>query len=167
MPIDASLERRKARWLVQAAVCAGAVIAFAVATGCDRPPEPSEDQEISTAAMTEDEFVAHMAALTVAVEDGLSGEEARDRAAELGGALYTRDEIEEFADILRADAERWAAVSDRIDRKIAEIRSTGAAGRVRPGETDGSGESGRAATGESRDAGEPAELAGTGRDTGS
>jgi hypothetical protein len=121
--IVVSVMRRRWRRLVQAAALGVAAIAVACMLSCDRPPEPAQDPEISTGAMTEDEFVDHLAALTVAVEDGLSGYEATDRAAELGGGRYTREEIEAFADALSADPVRWAAVADRVDRRVAEIRS--------------------------------------------
>jgi hypothetical protein len=147
--------RRTARGLVQAGAVAGALLALASAPGCERPPEPVEDREIATAAMTEAEFVDHMAALTVAVGDGLTGEEARDRAAELGGAHYTREEIETFADLLRADPVKWAAIAERVDQRIAEIRSAESGGRDRVWATDESGEAGLVRVGETAGSGEP------------
>ena len=133
--IDVSVMRRGLPRLLQAAACAAA-IAVVAAAGCDRASDLSEDQEIPAAPMTEDDFVEHMAALTLAVEDGLTGEEARARAAELGAVLYARDEIEAFADILRADPERWAGVAARIDGRIADLRSAGSGGPAQPAGTD-------------------------------
>jgi hypothetical protein len=131
--------RRIGERVLQAATCAALAIAVSLGAGCERPAEPSGNREISTAAMTEDEYIDHVAALTVAVEDGLTGDEARDRAVELGGASYTREELEAFVDILRADPVRWAAVNERIDRRIEEIRT----GELGPGvSTVGTTESG-------------------------
>lgn len=137
MTIAASIVRRAVPRLLQTVALVGTVAALASIGGCDRSPELSEEREIETAAMTEDEFVDHMAALTVAVEDGLKGEEARDRAADLGGGRYTRDEIEAFADRLRADPVRWAELAGRIDRRIDEIRSEERIGEDRGAATDG------------------------------
>ena len=155
--IDVSVMRRGLPRLLQAATCAAA-IAVVAAAGCDRASDLSDDQEIPAAPMSEDGFVEHMAALTLAVEDGLTGEEARGRAAELGAVLYARDEIEAFADILRADPERWAGVAVRIDRRIADLRGAGAGGLAQS-----------APTGESHsdpDAAAPAEPTGTGESRG-
>jgi hypothetical protein len=132
--IDTSVVRRRVRRLLHAAACAAAAVALA--SGCERPPEPTGDRDGPAAGITEEEFVEHVAALTVAVEDGLAGEQARDRAAELGGGSYTREEIDAFAEVLRADPERWAAVAERIDRRIAELRSEGPGANARPGEPD-------------------------------
>jgi hypothetical protein len=118
--IDASGMRRRARRLLHG-TCA-AVVALTLAAGCERAPGPADDRGAPPGGMTEDEFVGQVAALTVAVEEGLTGEAARDRAADLGGGRHTRDEIDAYANLLRADPERWADVRERIDRRIEELR---------------------------------------------
>jgi hypothetical protein len=133
--IGASILRRRAGRLLHAAWVA-ALVALTLAAGCERPSEPAGDRERPPGGMTEDEFVDQVAALSVAVEAGLTGEEARDRAAELGGGRHTRDEIDAFASVLRADPERWAAVAERIDRRIEELRGR-SRGPSPPPETEG------------------------------
>lgn len=156
MAIDVSVVGRRPARLLQAA-CAAAAIALLAAPGCDRASDLSEDHEVPAGTMTEDEFVDHVAALTVAVEQGLVGDEARDRAAELAGSRYARDEIEAFADILRADPVRWAAVADRIDRRVADLRSAGSGGPADAGagEPPGGGGPADAGTDEPRGGGTP------------
>jgi U3 small nucleolar RNA-associated protein 14 len=122
MAVNFSLMRRRIPAAVQAAACAG-LIAVAAIGGCDRASGLKEDQAARPAPMTEDEFVEQLAALTLAVEEGLTGEEARARAAELGETPFTREEMEAFADILADDPERWADVATRVDRRIEELRA--------------------------------------------
>jgi hypothetical protein len=135
------------------------VVALTLASGCDRAPEPADDRGAPPGGMTEDEFVDQVAALTVAVEEGLTGEAARDRAADLGGGRHTRDEIDAYANVLRADPERWAAVSERIDGRIEELRGRGAVPSATPqpeGAPRGDGPAAGARTGEPHD--EPADA---------
>ena len=73
-------------------------------------------------ALTVEEYVAHMAALSVAVEEGLSGREAADRAIELGGGGHTREEVEAFTDAMRRLPEEWAAVEIEVSERMKEIR---------------------------------------------
>ncbi len=74
--------------------------------------------------MTEEEYVSHVAALTVAAEEGLHGERALARARELGGGDYARDEIEAFARRLKTEPARWVELEKEVDARAAEIRGT-------------------------------------------
>lgn len=126
--------RRRDGRLLQGAVCVVAAFAVLSAGGCgggesDVSPDPPG------APMSEGGFVEHMAALTVAVQEGLSGDAARIRVAELGAPTYTREEIEAFARTLEGDPERWAGVALRIDRRIGELE--GEASLQSLGEPDG------------------------------
>ena len=114
--------RRRNTRLLQRAACVGAAFAVLAAAGCDLgggEPRPSPDPP--GAPMSEDDFVEHMAALTIAVQEGLSGDDAEARVAELGATAYTREEIEAFARVLEEDPERWAAVALKIDRRVREL----------------------------------------------
>lgn len=122
MAIGFSLMRRRIPAAVHAAACAG-LIAVAAIGGCDRASGLKEEQGPGPAPMTEDEFVEQLAALTLAVEEGLTGEEARSRAAQLGRTPFTREEMEAFAGILADDPERWADVAARVDRRIEELQA--------------------------------------------
>jgi hypothetical protein len=74
--------------------------------------------------MTEAEYIDEIAALTVAVDEGLSGVEARERAAELGGGKYTREEIEGFGETLKKRPERWIEVEKEIDARVAVLEGS-------------------------------------------
>jgi hypothetical protein len=88
--------------------------------------------------MSEDEYVAHVAALTVAVEEGLTGEEAAARALELGSGGHSREEVEAFAATMRERPERWVELEKRVDLRIDELMETEAPGRDEAaGESDG------------------------------
>jgi cell division septum initiation protein DivIVA len=83
--------------------------------------------------MTESDYVSHIAALTIAVEEGLSGEAADARAIELGSEGYSREDVEEFAALLRTRPLRWVEVEREVDARIDELREeasgpTGAGG---------------------------------------
>ena len=73
--------------------------------------------------MTKEDYVAHIAALTIAVEEGLSGEDAASRAIELGSKGHSREEVEEFAKTLRSRPRTWIEIEREVDRRIGEIRS--------------------------------------------
>jgi hypothetical protein len=120
MTLALPMMRRTMLRLLQAAG-AVALLSLLAAAGCGRASDPAGEVP-PPATMNEDEYVEHVAALTIAVEDGLSGEEARARVAELGAPLYAREEVEAFAEILRRDPERWADVAARLDVRIADLR---------------------------------------------
>ena len=71
--------------------------------------------------MTDEEYVAYVASLTVAVGEGLRGDAALEKAAELGGGTYTRAQVESFADELRLNPERWAALERLVDERMREL----------------------------------------------
>lgn len=79
--------------------------------------------------MTAESYVAHVAALTIAVEEGLSGQDAMSRAIELGSEGHSREEVERFALTLRSRPKTWVEIEREVDKKIIEIRST-AGGRT-------------------------------------
>jgi hypothetical protein len=115
-----------------ARILAAAVVLAALAVaGCGRGDAP-EEAAPATASMTEEEYVVHMAALTIAVEEGLTGDAAAARAVELGSGGHSREEVEELAALLREHPERWLELEKEVDRKIVDLRS----------ELDGEDESG-------------------------
>ena len=73
--------------------------------------------------MTAESYVAHIAALTIAVEEGLSGQDAASRAIALGSKGYSREEVEEFALALRSRPEMWVEIEREVDKRIVELRS--------------------------------------------
>ena len=73
--------------------------------------------------MTAEAYVAHVAALTIAVEEGLSGQDAASRAIALGSRGHSREEVEEFARTLRSRPETWVEIEREVDKRIAELRS--------------------------------------------
>jgi hypothetical protein len=100
-----------------AASFVAACLALLLWAGCGR--ENERDGQRAHGAMTEAEYIAEVAALTVAVEEGLSGEAARERASELGGGDYKPEEIDAFAERLREHPQRWIEVDKEIDRRVA------------------------------------------------
>lgn len=73
--------------------------------------------------VSEQGFVETLAALSAALEEGHRGDDARERAAELGAHDYSRAEIEAFADALKADADRWRGIMEAIETRTAELRA--------------------------------------------
>jgi hypothetical protein len=73
--------------------------------------------------MTAEAYIAHIAALTVAVEEGLSGQDAASRAIALGSNGHSREEVEEFALTLRSRPKMWVEIEREVDKRIVELRS--------------------------------------------
>ncbi len=73
--------------------------------------------------MTEQDYIAHVAALTIAVEEGLSGQDAASRAIELGSKGHSREEVAEFALTLRSRPKTWVEIEREVDKRIVELRS--------------------------------------------
>ncbi|MEA3409126.1 MAG: hypothetical protein U9Q95_02150 [Candidatus Eisenbacteria bacterium] len=92
-------------------------------TGTGQPGAPAATGSSAAGSMTEENYVAHIAALTIAVEEGLSGEDAVSRAIELGSKGHSREEVEEFAKTLRSRPRTWIEIEREVDRRIGEIRS--------------------------------------------
>ena len=94
-----------------------------VACGCGEDAGPDETTLGGPSSMTEEDYIAHVAALTVAVEEGLSGEDAALRAVELGSRGYSRQQVEQFAARLSTRPHRWIEIEKEIDARAARIRS--------------------------------------------
>jgi hypothetical protein len=73
--------------------------------------------------ITAEDFVSYVAALSVAVEEGLVGEPARLRAQELGAPPLERARVEAFAAGLREDPERWVRTATLIETRVSELRA--------------------------------------------
>lgn len=118
------LHRRRDRRVTS--LVAGAALAVALA-GCGlEPNEPATTLPAGGPAMTEAEYVDVMAAVNLALEEGLAGEEALERARALGAPEFTRAEIEEFVEHLRGSPMEWARVERRVHEKIALLRDSSA-----------------------------------------
>ncbi len=103
---------------------AAAAVAALLLSGCGAESEPGDGEAAPPErGVTESGFVEHVAALSLALEEGLTGEDARDRVAELGAPTYTRGEIENFTAYLRRDPVRWAEAARRIDERVDVLRS--------------------------------------------
>lgn len=110
-----------------------AAAAFALAVlmmgGCGSDGETGKPGAATTRgpstapSMTAEAYVAHVAALTIAVEEGLSGQDAASRAIALGSRGHSREEVEEFARTLRSRPETWVEIEREVDKRIAELRS--------------------------------------------
>jgi hypothetical protein len=117
---DLTVIRRGSGPRAKALTAVMALAALAVA-GCGRE-DAADGTAPATAAMEEGDYVAHVAALTVALEEGLTGAEAEARAIELGGGGHSRAEVEELAALLRERPERWLEVEKEVDGRIADLR---------------------------------------------
>jgi len=106
------------------ALLAGLTTALALLAcfGCgpeDTVRDLSETGGVTTeGSMTEADYIAHIAALTVAVGEGLTGEAAIERAKNLGSAGHTREEVERFAERLKTRPERWLRIEKEIEERI-------------------------------------------------
>ncbi len=111
---------------------AALALAILMAGGCGpdegtaEPGSPAAIGSSGATSMTERDYVDHIAALTIAVEEGLSGEDAASRAIELGSRGHSREEVEEFARTLRSHPETWVEIEREVDRRIGELRSAAA-----------------------------------------
>jgi len=116
-----------AAWMRTAA--AALALALLVTGGCGpdegaaEPGAPAANGSSGATSMTEQDYIAHIAALTIAVEEGLSGEDAASRAIELGSRGHSREEVEEFVRALRSRPEAWLEIEREVDRRIGELRS--------------------------------------------
>jgi hypothetical protein len=91
---------------------------------CEKGGRPAAPADRS-GPMTETDYVEYMAALTVALEEGRSGEDASARITELGATPFPREKVEAFVATLREDPERWAEITLKVDRRIAEQKAKG------------------------------------------
>jgi len=102
-------------------------LAVTVAIGlvsCSEPTgDPSlENVAIEGSAVTESEYIGFMAALTIALEEGLTGEAADSRVSELGVRVLGNDDIEAALDGLRRDPVHWAEIERSVDERIELLR---------------------------------------------
>jgi hypothetical protein len=108
---------------------AALALAILITGGCEPDGGTAESGAPATTgssgvpSMTEQDYIAHIAALTIAVEEGLSGEDAASRAIELGSRGHSREEVEEFARALRSRPKTWLEIEHEVDRRIGELRS--------------------------------------------
>lgn len=115
------VRRSEARYL-QLLVTALAIAACCA--GCGRDGDAGGETR-GASGVSERDYVSHVAALTVAVEEGLSGDAARERAVELGSPGLSRGQVEAFVDELRTEPERWVGVERRVDEMVEELRERG------------------------------------------
>lgn len=92
--------------------------------GCERDADGSDAAATRASSMDADDYIAHVAALTVALEEGRTGDAAMQRAIELGSAGHSREDVEAFATGLRSRPEEWVEIEQEVDRRIAELRET-------------------------------------------
>ncbi len=118
--------RRRAAARSRRRVLALAVAAIVLlASGCGHDAEDSDEsaQQGGRARVSEEGLVETLAALSAALEEGHRGDDAWERAAELGASDYSRTEIETFAGALRADADRWREIMEAIETRTTELRA--------------------------------------------
>ena len=103
-----------------AAVAVAAAVGF---WGCQTSEGPggTEAPALDT-RVTEEGFVDHVAALNLALYEGLTGDDAAARVAALGAENYARAEVEAYAEILKRDPERWARLARTISERVEELR---------------------------------------------
>lgn len=97
-------------------------LACLLAAGCSQDGGTDGSSTVAAPTMTEDEYVAHIAALTIAVEEGRAGDEAAARAIELGSGGHSRQDVEAFAALLRERPQRWVEIEREIGIRIDELR---------------------------------------------
>lgn len=108
---------------VAAVICAVALVAQ---MGCAlESEEPSPPRPAGDLPMTENEYVELMAALNVALEEGLVGDDAVARARNLGAKVFTREEIEQFVDHLKERPAEWTRIERRVHERTRELRASG------------------------------------------
>jgi hypothetical protein len=152
--------RRRALAVLQSVGRPLAVAAIAAAVGlggCQTSEEPGgTGVPAPDTRVTEEGFVDHVAALNLAIEEGLTGDDAAGRVAALGAENYARDELEAYAVILRRDPERWARISRTINERVEEFRREPAADADDGADADGGADAGdTAGTPEDADATAP------------
>ena len=100
-------------------VAATVTVAIGLASCGDRTGDPSsEDAAIEVSVVAEAEYVDFMAALTVALEEGLTGDAANSRVSDLGVKILDGDDIESVLDGLRRDPVHWAEIERSVDERI-------------------------------------------------
>lgn len=78
-------------------------------------------------------YVEYMAALQLAVDEGLAGEEAEARVVELGAEPLSRDEVDGHVQRLSRDPIRWSRLEEQVEERAEELRREA---RPRPASSD-------------------------------
>ncbi len=100
------------------AACAAALVLAALALA-------SCGGEASTESATDPMdavYVEYMAALTISIEEGLSGEAAEERIADLGVRPLLRHEIDEQVQRLSSAPVRWSLLEEQVEARVEELR---------------------------------------------
>lgn len=95
-------------------------------TGCGTSESDGTERTDGPSTLSSEAYVAHVAALAAAGEEGLSGDAALRRAVELGAGEYSREEVERFAGAMRERPREWAELERRVDERIRELKTGGA-----------------------------------------
>jgi hypothetical protein len=82
----------------------------------------SEGAAVDGYTVTEAEYIDFIAALTVALEEGLTGEAIDLRVSELGVKVLNDDDIEPVLDDLRRDPIHWVEIERSVGERIELIR---------------------------------------------
>jgi len=103
---------------------AATVTLIAALISCSGPADDpaSEDPAADGSTVTEAEYIDFISALTVALEEGLTGDTADLRVSELGVKVLADGDIELILDGLRRDPIHWAEVELSIDERTELIR---------------------------------------------
>lgn len=101
----------------------GIAVAIGLVSCSDPTGDPStEDVTIEGSAVTESEYIDFMAALTIALEEGLTGEAADSRVSELEVRVLSDNDIEAVLDDLHRDPVHWAEIERSMDERIELLR---------------------------------------------
>jgi hypothetical protein len=123
------LQPTSATTLLPAFLCLAALLCLPALQGCSGSGTGDSGGETG---LEPSAYVAHVAALAVATEEGLTGDAALARAAELGGGEYSREEIETFAGIMRERPREWLELERSVDVRIRELRDGASGTPTRP-----------------------------------
>jgi len=115
----ATTTRRGPRGFLLPAWFAACVALALPGCGNETAPRPPGGE---TPLVTDTDYVEYVAALTVVLEEQLSGDPAAVRMDELGAPRLTRARVESFAVSLRSEPERWLRLTKRVDERVGEIR---------------------------------------------
>lgn len=118
----------KRLWITGYAPFAAAAITLVAALISCSSPENDQASEGLTAngsTITEAEYIDYISALTVALEEGLTGDAADLRISELGVKVLIDGEIELVLDGLRRDPIHWVEIERSIDERTKLMRRNG------------------------------------------
>ncbi|MCD4690059.1 hypothetical protein K8S17_01215 [bacterium] len=66
-------------------------------------------------------YVEYMAALTLAIDEGLCGEDAAVRILELGSEPLTRDELDAHVERLSRDPVKWSRLEENVENRVEDL----------------------------------------------